>query len=339
MVNKTASYTYYSDGLRSSKTIGSNTTKYYYDGDNVINETLNGNSYATNVMGVNGYISRKQNGTVGYLFKDNHGDVLAAYSSTSNRIADYTYDAWGNIRNQGTQSWGADNPLRPNGQYYDTESGMTYLRARYYDSSIRRFITEDPIKDGLNWYAYAGNNPVMFFDPSGLALEASDELEFCRLLMDLIQMKVDYANTGDISVTAGAESIKEKIMDLEIVKNNNGLNQLISEIIYGQDGSSLQEVSSLFKVIRYFGIKREYATSFLIPNEIEGVTYDELKKVFNDAVKEIDANSIYYVSDPLDINETQANKLLNTWLGNNKRLITSNTFRGNGRIAINVDIR
>ncbi len=49
---------------------------------------------------------------MGYLFKDNHGDVLAAYSSISNRIADYTYDAWGNIRNQGTQSWGADNPLR-----------------------------------------------------------------------------------------------------------------------------------------------------------------------------------------------------------------------------------
>ena len=108
---------------------------------------------------------------MGYLFKDSHGDVLAAYSSTSNRIADYTYDAWGNIRNQGTQSWGADNPLRPNGQYYDTESGMTYLRARYYDSSIRRFITEDPIKDGLNWYAYSGNNPIMFVDPSGMYWE------------------------------------------------------------------------------------------------------------------------------------------------------------------------
>ncbi len=45
---------------------------------------------------------------------------------------------------------------------------MTYLRARYYDSNIKRFITEDPIKDGLNWYAYAGNNPVMYVDPSGL---------------------------------------------------------------------------------------------------------------------------------------------------------------------------
>ena len=44
------------------------------------------------------------------------------------------------------------------------------LRARYYDSSIKRFITEDPAKDGSNWYAYCGNNPVMMFDPSGLAI-------------------------------------------------------------------------------------------------------------------------------------------------------------------------
>ena len=56
------------------------------------------------------------------------------------------------------------------GQYYDYESDMTYLRARYYDSSIKRFITEDPAKDGSNWYAYCGNNPVMMFDPSGLAI-------------------------------------------------------------------------------------------------------------------------------------------------------------------------
>ena len=138
------------------------------DGSNVINETLNGNSYATNVMGADGYVSRKQNGTTGYLFKDAHGDVLSAYSSTTNKIADYTYDAWGEKKSVGDYTWGKENPIRYNGQYYDTESGMTYLRARYYDSDIRRFITEDPIKDGLNWYSYAGNNPVMMCDPSGL---------------------------------------------------------------------------------------------------------------------------------------------------------------------------
>ena len=49
-------------------------------------------------MGVNGYVSRRQNGTTGYLFKDAHGDVLSIYTSTSNKAADYTYDAWGEIK-------------------------------------------------------------------------------------------------------------------------------------------------------------------------------------------------------------------------------------------------
>ncbi len=54
------------------------------------------------------------------------------------------------------------------GEYTDTESGLIYLRNRYYDPSIGRFITEDPIRDGSNWYIYCDNNPVMYVDPSGL---------------------------------------------------------------------------------------------------------------------------------------------------------------------------
>ena len=51
---------------------------------NVINETLNNNNYATNVMGVNGYVSKGDKmGTTGYLFKDAHGDVLSIYTSTA----------------------------------------------------------------------------------------------------------------------------------------------------------------------------------------------------------------------------------------------------------------
>lgn len=45
---------------------------------------------------------------------------------------------------------------------------MIYLRARYMDPSIGRFISEDPVKAGLNWYVYANNNPIMFIDPMGL---------------------------------------------------------------------------------------------------------------------------------------------------------------------------
>ena len=119
-------------------------------------------------MGVNGYVSRRQNGTTGYLFKDAHGDVLSIYTSTSNKAADYTYDAWGEIQTKNESSSFENNPLRYYGQYYDCESNMTYLRARYYDSSIRRFITEDPAKDGSNWYVYAYNNPIIFIDKTGM---------------------------------------------------------------------------------------------------------------------------------------------------------------------------
>ena len=43
-----------------------------------------------------------------------------------------------------------------------------HLNARYYDPSIGRFITEDPIRAGINWYTYCGNNPLSFIDPAGL---------------------------------------------------------------------------------------------------------------------------------------------------------------------------
>ena len=47
-------------------------------------------------------------------------------------------------------------------------TGLTYIRARYYDASTGRFTQIDPIQDGLNWYGYAGGNPVIYYDPTGL---------------------------------------------------------------------------------------------------------------------------------------------------------------------------
>ncbi|MFH1506367.1 MAG: RHS repeat-associated core domain-containing protein [archaeon] len=47
-------------------------------------------------------------------------------------------------------------------------TGLKYYGARYYDPEIGRFITVDPIKDGMNFYVYANNNPMRFIDPTGL---------------------------------------------------------------------------------------------------------------------------------------------------------------------------
>jgi len=59
-----------------------------------------------------------------------------------------------------------DVPYR--GEYCDEETGYIYLRARYYDPSIGRFVSADSAFDGDNWYIYCGNDPVNFVDPTGL---------------------------------------------------------------------------------------------------------------------------------------------------------------------------
>ncbi len=63
-----------------------------------------------------------------------------------------------------------ENNLRFAGQYYDSETGLHYNYHRYYDPSIGRYLTADPIglAGGINLYSYAQNNPVNFTDPLGL---------------------------------------------------------------------------------------------------------------------------------------------------------------------------
>ena len=97
-------------------------------------------------------------------------------------VVEYYYEAWGNHKavdsngNQITSSThiGNLNPFRCRGYYYDTETGLYYLKTRYYDPEVGRFISRDSIEyanpetiNGLNLYAYCGNNPVMGYDPTG----------------------------------------------------------------------------------------------------------------------------------------------------------------------------
>ena len=62
------------------------------------------------------------------------------------------------------------NPLQYTGREFDQETGLNYYRARYYDPSAGRFLSEDPIgfNGGIDFYAYVANNPVIFTDPSRL---------------------------------------------------------------------------------------------------------------------------------------------------------------------------
>ena len=110
------------------------------------------------------------------------GNIIALIDSSGSVVVEYKYDAWGN--HAVLDANGADitdvnhigvlNPFRYRGYFYDVETGLYYLKSRYYDPEIGRFITIDGIEyldpktiNGLNLYAYCGNNPVMRTDSQG----------------------------------------------------------------------------------------------------------------------------------------------------------------------------
>ncbi|WP_205298038.1 RHS repeat-associated core domain-containing protein, partial [Pantoea sp. Cy-639] len=82
------------------------------------------------------------------------------------------YKAWGEVREE-RSAWakqqGLNNPIRFQGQYYDHETGLHYNRYRYYDPSVGRFVSHDPIGllGGLNLHQFAPN-PTRWVDPLGL---------------------------------------------------------------------------------------------------------------------------------------------------------------------------
>ena len=90
--------------------------------------------------------------------------------ASGNVIKNYDYDAFGNEKNPDPND---TNVFRYSGEYFDKETGTIYLRARYYDPTIGRFITEDSYtgKDAdplsLNLYTYCHNDGVNYFDPTG----------------------------------------------------------------------------------------------------------------------------------------------------------------------------
>ena len=58
-------------------------------------------------------------------------------------------------------------PYKFTGKELDDETGLYYYGARYLNPRTSRWISSDPAMDGINWYAYANNNPVKYSDPTG----------------------------------------------------------------------------------------------------------------------------------------------------------------------------
>ena len=106
-----------------------------------------------------------------YYVLNTHGEIIQLVHPYGDIVAEYQYDAWGNILSA-SGSRAEINPLRYRGYYYDSETGFYYVSSRYYDPEIGRFINADALVDqssvlGYNLFAYCRNNPVNMTDTTG----------------------------------------------------------------------------------------------------------------------------------------------------------------------------
>jgi len=162
-------YTYRPDGLRQKKLSADGTTlSHIWDGQDIVAEYgANGNITARYLRGIN-LVARDQDNLLQYYLFNAHGDVTQRTDQNGTALKNYDYDAFGVEKNPEILDV---NPWRYCGEYFDREADTLYLRARSYQPSTGRFLSEDVARDGLNWYTYCGNNPIGRIDPSGMADE------------------------------------------------------------------------------------------------------------------------------------------------------------------------
>jgi len=203
--NSNASYTYDNNGNTTSKTASGNTTNYTWDYENRLTQVTlpnsggtvtfeydpfgrriykqspnatsifayDGNNLVQTVNSTGGLVARytqttnideplamQRGGTTDYYEQDGLGSVTSLANT-------YTYDSFGNVTNS---TGSVSNPFSYAGREFDSETGILYDRARYYDPSLGRFATEDPLLfsgGDSNFYAYVGGDPVDYADPFG----------------------------------------------------------------------------------------------------------------------------------------------------------------------------
>jgi len=145
------------------------TTNYVYDGARLLEEVdSSGSVLARYTQGpiVDEPLSMVRSGVTSSYENDAAGSITSLSSSPGTLSATYSYDSYGDL----TASTGTiTNPFRYTGREFDSETGLYYYRARYFDQSTGRFLSEDPLgfSSDSNFYPYAFNNPIAYTDPSG----------------------------------------------------------------------------------------------------------------------------------------------------------------------------
>lgn len=178
--NVNIAFRYNERGVRTQKTVNGVQTDFITSGIKLLGQKTGENVLLWQVDGNGNTIGFNYNNVPYFYMKNLQGDIVGITDTSGNIVAKYTYDSWGKLisikdasdvdKTADTTFIGYINPLRYRGYYYDSETGLYYLNARYYDPEVGRFISADETLDGgYNLFEYCFNCPLKFSDYSGKA--------------------------------------------------------------------------------------------------------------------------------------------------------------------------
>ena len=193
----TTTHTYGSDGLRRRTVKGADTTDYILDGDSVIRTLQNGVLDKTYFHGLRGpEYERTGAGNPTWYVYDGLGSVVGLLDVNGSLVSTRKYDVYGSVRG-GTGISGSKHKFVGSlGHPSEDDAGLIYMRARWMDPTTGTFASEDPARDGENWFGYADCRPVQHIDPDG-RMSLSEEGEAS-------------AGGAELDATSGGGSIPAK---------------------------------------------------------------------------------------------------------------------------------
>jgi RHS repeat-associated protein len=164
----TASYAYDGTDVRVRETVGATTTNYVWDRASALPLLLDDGT--TGYLHADGILAEiTGSATLTYHLTDALGSVRGLTDLSGTVVGTVNYDAFGSVRTQ----TGTTSAFGFTGEQVDSETSFTFLRARYLDPALGRFLSVDTVQpnakgtQGFNLFGYVANNPCTMTDPSG----------------------------------------------------------------------------------------------------------------------------------------------------------------------------
>ena len=237
--DKEIEFKYDFNGLRTQKIVTENgvttTTNYLLHGKLVTHMTVGNDKLHFFYDNSSRPAKVDFNGTIYTYLHNLQGDIVGILDNNRALVVEYKYDAWGKLlatTGSLAATLGKRNPFRYRGYVYDEETELYYLRSRYYNPTIERFVNADTRMGGIslmgkNMYVYCSNSPAVYSDHNGFSPEISpspsrpenwDTDFYTRMCRQHFQATVKrVTKTISDAVKSGIEGVKEFVKNVVLV--------------------------------------------------------------------------------------------------------------------------